>query len=188
MQCHFVRSIFCDDLPTFSLGSSVIKLWENIQLQTLPITNWLRSKSNYKYRRRNKSGGDPASPDTLDNDAYWRKRRQNILQSLEALESKNSCHCTCNGSNRSSSSCSSTTPLTKLNDDIGRQGCSCKRINCQKCRISPLGIKSPDSPSSCNHKGMSHQMLSFSLRQQSCRYRKPFCQIFKSIVWDIGFV
>lgn len=108
-----------------------------------------RSKNNYKYRRRNKSGGDTASDSASDTDAYWLKRRQNILSSLEAREAQQAN--TCSGSNSSSSCGSSVT-----RDLVTRDLCTCKHLHCPRCRNSPRPA-SPAAPVSdqfsCQHQG-----------------------------------
>ena len=99
----------------------------------------VRKNSNYKYRRRNKSGGDAAS-DISSADEYFIARRQTILQSLEAQAKNKSlcppCQCSHLTGDSNSSSCSSTAPL--LGGGASPPPlCSCKRINCLKCFRSP---------------------------------------------------
>ena len=121
-----------------------------------------RSKNNYKYRRRNKSGGDTAGSDSAsDTDAYWLKRRQNILSSLEAREAQQAN--TCSGSNSSSSCGSSVTRDTVTSRDIvtSRDLCTCKHLHCPRCRNSPRPA-SPVAPVvsdqfSCQHQGTEAQ-------------------------------
>ena len=131
-----------------------------------------RSKNNYKYRRRNKSGGDSVS-DTETNDAYWRKRRQNIIQSLEAQSrNNNSQSFSCSLSNSSTCS-SSTTPLIRgqLDDDVPPL-CTCKRLNCPKCRSSPSRAKSPISPSTKMNDNGSSLADQFSCQHQGSAQTK----------------
>ena len=123
-----------------------------------------RSKNNYKYRRRNKSGGDTASDSASDTDAYWLKRRQNILNSLEAREAQQAN--TCSGSN-SSSSCGSSMTRDLVTRDQGtrelvtRDLCTCKHLHCPRCRNSPRlaspapGMSDPLAADqfSCQHQG-----------------------------------
>ena len=102
----------------------------------------VRKNSNYKYRRRHKSGGDAAS-DISSADEYFINRRQTILQSLEA-QTKNKplcppCQCSHLAADSNSSSCSSTAPLLGggTSPPPPPTMCSCKRINCLKCCRSP---------------------------------------------------
>ena len=119
-----------------------------------------RSKNNYKYRRRNKSGGDTASDSASDCDAYWLKRRQNILQSLEAREAQQTN--TCSGSGSNSTSCGSSVTRDTRDTSLVTSGlCSCKHLHCPRCRNSHR----PASPApglsdlpasdhfSCQHQG-----------------------------------
>ena len=111
-----------------------------------------RSKNNYKYRRRNKSGGDTAGSDSAsDTDAYWLKRRQNILSSLEAREAQQAN--TCSGSNSSSSCGSSVTRDIVTTRDL----CTCKHLHCPRCRNSPRPASPAAAPVSdqfsCQHQG-----------------------------------
>ena len=98
-----------------------------------------RSRSNYKYRRRNKSGGDAAAAgsDTEHDSEYWTRRRRTILQSLESAALLGA------GSSvsGSGSSCSS-------GRDPVVAGCSCRHVHCPRCRHSPA----PD----CGHSGTAH--------------------------------
>ena len=146
-------------------------------LSRQPLSSLCRSNSNYKYRRRNKSGGDSAS-DLSSADEYFITRRQNILHSLEAEESKAKtppgplcppCQCTLLGDSNSSS-CSSTAPLLKsLDESFLPTTCTCKHINCLKCRNSALVRQtkisgqpnldtiSKQSESGCQHQGTVEQ-------------------------------
>ena len=109
-----------------------------------------RSKNNYKYRRRNKSGGDTASDSASDCDAYWLKRRQNILQSLEAREAQQANTCSGSGSNSSSSCGSSVTRDTSL---VTSGLCTCKHLHCPRCRNSPRPASPAPDQFSCQHQG-----------------------------------
>ena len=109
-----------------------------------------RSKNNYKYRRRNKSGGDTASDSASDCDAYWLKRRQNILQSLEAREAQQTNTCSGSGSNSSSSCGSSVTRDTGL---VTSGLCTCKHLHCPRCRNSPRPASPAPDQFSCQHQG-----------------------------------
>ena len=97
-----------------------------------------RSRSNYKYRRRNKSGGDAAAAgsDTEHDSEYWTRRRRTILQSLESAALLGSASVSGSGS-----SCSS-------GRDPVVAGCSCRHVHCPRCRHSPA----PD----CGHSGTAH--------------------------------
>ena len=133
----------------------------------------VRKNSNYKYRRRNKSGGDAAS-DISSADEYFINRRQTILQSLEAQTKTKAplcppcppCQCSHLAGDSNSSSCSSTVPLLGGGSSSPPPPmCSCKRINCLKCSRSPSaarklgtgrkisGQQSLESVSKCQHQG-----------------------------------
>ena len=130
-----------------------------------------RKNSNYKYRRRNKSGGDTAS-DLSSADEYFIARRQTILQSLELeaqTKSKPSlcppCQCSHLAADSNSSSCSSTAPLLTggTSPPPAPPICSCKRINCLKCCRSPSATRkhqarkisgqNVESVTKCQHQG-----------------------------------
>ena len=99
-----------------------------------------RSRSNYKYRRRNKSGGDTAAAgsDTEHDSEYWTRRRRTILQSLESAALLGA-----GSASGSGSSCSS-------GRDPVAAGCSCRHVHCPRCRHSPG--PGPD----CGHSGTAH--------------------------------
>ena len=112
-----------------------------------------RSRNNYKYRRRLKSGGDM---NYLESNLYWQKRRQTILQSLNA-QPTNNLPCACNHAlcNTNASTYSSGASLIKKSENVTTSSCTCKHLNtspgsCQMCRISPSRTKLNNSPVKMN--------------------------------------
>ena len=93
----------------------------------------------------------------MESNLYWRKRRQNILQSLNAQPTSDlPCTCTNALSTSNSSTCSSCTPLVKMPDGVTKDlTCSCKHLNvspgkCQQCTMSPSKTGTDQSPLKMN--------------------------------------
>ena len=111
----------------------------------------IRTRNNYKYRRRKSMGDTQAA--ALESHLYWQRRRQTILKSLENMESigglqmradtlQPGCSCTTatsHSSNSSSSaSCSTCPPLLQHPTLISSPSlpCTCTslREHCPPCR------------------------------------------------------
>ena len=111
----------------------------------------IRTRNNYKYRRRKSMGDSQAA--ALESHLYWQRRRQTILKSLENMESigglqmradtlQPGCSCTTatsHSSNSSSSaSCSTCPPLLQHPTLISSPSlpCTCTslREHCPPCR------------------------------------------------------
>lgn len=93
----------------------------------------------------------------LESNLYWRKRRQTILQSLNAQPTSDlTCTCTHALSTSNSSTCSSCTPLIKTPENAtSLHSCTCKHLGtspgkCRLCRMSPSRTKISHSPVKMN--------------------------------------
>ena len=92
----------------------------------------------------------------LESNLYWRKRRQTILQSLNAQPSPDlPCTCTQALSTSNSSTCSSCTLLSKT-PDTATTPCTCKQLDttgsakCRVCCMSPSLTRINNSPLKLN--------------------------------------
>ena len=105
--------------------------------------SFLRTRNNYKYRRRKSMGDTQAA--VLESHLYWQRRRQTILKSLENMETL-----------------ASTQTVTALRSGILQPGCACttatshssnssSSASCSTC--PPLlhhpSISSPSLPCTC---------------------------------------
>ena len=89
---------------------------------------------------------------SLESNLYWRKRRQTILQSLNAQPTGDlACTCMQALSTSNSSNCSSCTFLTEGPDNADGHPCTCRHLStppskCRLCQISSSRTKLTHSP------------------------------------------
>ena len=121
---------------------------------------------------------------SLESNLYWRKRRQTILQSLNAQPTSNlPCTCTNALSTSNSSTCSSCTPLIKAADNATKHPCTCKHLNaspskCRLCRMSPSRTRINHSPVKMN----GHATFEKNSSQFPCRHQGLVPNIKKSYI------